>query len=63
MITLEAHDVLNQSQPVRNVIIVHLEVVFVRQVETKKLVGHVSFQEVNVHELLVIDLGYLFGTV
>ena len=44
LIALEAHNAKNQSQLIRNVVIVNLKVVLVRQVDTKKLVGHVSFQ-------------------
>ena len=58
LIAMEVHEALNQSKLIRNVFIVHIEVVFVRQVDTKKLVGHVSFQEVTVNELLVLDTSY-----
>ena len=52
-----------QLQLIRDVVIVHLEVLSVRKIDTKKLAGHVSFQEVTLHELLVLDPCYLLCTV
>ena len=63
LIALEKHDAVNQLQLIRNVVIVHLGVVFVQQVGTKKILGHVLFQGVTLHKLIVINPCYLLSTV
>ena len=63
VIALEVHDRVNQSELIRNVVIVHLGVLFVQQVDTKKLVVQFLFQQMTVHELLVLDPCCLFCTV